>query len=181
MTSWWFYNRAWQPQRHDRLPETSGTLWIHRGALTNQRCSLATGCGINSATSNWTATLRRSVVYEITTETGISHSDVYLRLERVSNLLSLVCAPVTGYIPHSTVFINEGEFSDFTNISTLPVRCFKCIYIYIYAYHIILDGWPSKLNWTRRSRYSLSESNILYWTVNHPIFTHSRLVNSVPA
>ena len=47
VTSWRFYNRAWQPQRHDRLPETSGTLWIHRRALTNQRCSLATGCGIN--------------------------------------------------------------------------------------------------------------------------------------
>ena len=46
VTSWRFYNRAWQPQRHDRLAETSGTLWIHRGALTNQRCSLATGCGI---------------------------------------------------------------------------------------------------------------------------------------
>ena len=46
MTSWRFHNRAWQPRRHDRLPETSGTLWIHRGALTNQRCSLATGCGI---------------------------------------------------------------------------------------------------------------------------------------
>ena len=46
VTSWRFYNRAWQPQRHDRQPETSGTLWIHRGALTNQRCSLATGCGI---------------------------------------------------------------------------------------------------------------------------------------
>ena len=53
VTSWRFHNRAWQPQRHDRLPETSGTLWIHRGALTNQRCSLATGCGIilqNSST-----------------------------------------------------------------------------------------------------------------------------------
>ena len=49
VTSWRFYNRAWQPQRHDRLPETSGTLWIHRGALTNQRCSLATGCGIKWA------------------------------------------------------------------------------------------------------------------------------------
>ena len=48
VTSWRFYNRAWQPQHHDRLSETSGTLWIHRGALTNQRCSLATGCGINS-------------------------------------------------------------------------------------------------------------------------------------
>ena len=48
VTSWRFYNRAWQPQRHDRPPETSGTLWIHRGALTNQRCSLATGCGINT-------------------------------------------------------------------------------------------------------------------------------------
>ena len=47
VTSWRFHNRAWQPRRHDRLPETSGTLWIHRGALTNQRCSLATGCGIN--------------------------------------------------------------------------------------------------------------------------------------
>ena len=46
VTSWRFHNRAWQPQRQDRLPETSGTLWIHRGALTNQRCSLATGCGI---------------------------------------------------------------------------------------------------------------------------------------
>ena len=49
VTSWRFYNRAWQPQRHDRPPETSGTLWIHRGALTNQRCSLATGCGIKHA------------------------------------------------------------------------------------------------------------------------------------
>ena len=46
LTSWRFHNHAWQPQRHDGLPETSGTLWIHRGALTNQRCSLATGCGI---------------------------------------------------------------------------------------------------------------------------------------
>ena len=50
VTSWRFHNRAWQPQRHDRLSETSGTLWIHRGALTNQRCSLATGCGINART-----------------------------------------------------------------------------------------------------------------------------------
>ena len=47
VTSWRFHNRTWQPQCHDRLPETSGTLWIHRVALTNQRCSLATGCGIN--------------------------------------------------------------------------------------------------------------------------------------
>ena len=46
VTSWRFHIRAWQPQRHDRMPETSRTLWIHRGALTNQRCSLATGCGI---------------------------------------------------------------------------------------------------------------------------------------
>ena len=46
VTSWRFHNRAWQPRRHDRLPETSGTLWIHLGALTNQRCSLITGCGI---------------------------------------------------------------------------------------------------------------------------------------
>ena len=52
VTSWRFHNRAWQPQSHDRLPETSGTLWIHRGALTNQRCSLATGCGINQWTVN---------------------------------------------------------------------------------------------------------------------------------
>ena len=42
VTSWRFHNHAWQPQ----LPEISRTLWIHRGALTNQRCSLATGCGI---------------------------------------------------------------------------------------------------------------------------------------
>ena len=47
VTSWRFHNRAWQPQRYDRLPETSGTLWIHRAALGNQRCSLATGCGIS--------------------------------------------------------------------------------------------------------------------------------------
>ena len=46
VTSWRFHNRAWQPERHDHLSETSRTLWIHRGALTNQRCSLATGCGI---------------------------------------------------------------------------------------------------------------------------------------
>ena len=50
VTSWRFHNRTWQLQRHDRLPETSGTLWIHRGALTNQRCSLATGCGIKRQT-----------------------------------------------------------------------------------------------------------------------------------
>ena len=46
------------------------------------------------------------------------------------------------------------------------------IYIYIYIYYMILDGWPSnidyigrrKLYWTRRSRvqYNLSESNIIY-------------------
>ena len=47
--SWRFHNRAWQPWRHDRLSETSGTLWIHWGALTNQRCSLATGCGIRTS------------------------------------------------------------------------------------------------------------------------------------
>ena len=46
VTLWRSHNRAWQPQRHDRLSETSGTLWIPQGALTNQRCSLATGCGI---------------------------------------------------------------------------------------------------------------------------------------
>ena len=46
VTPWKFHNRAWQPQCRGPLSETSGTLWIHRGALTNQRCSLATGCGI---------------------------------------------------------------------------------------------------------------------------------------
>ena len=51
VTSWRFQNRTWQPQRYDRLPETSGTLWIHRVALTNQRCSLAIGCGINPVNS----------------------------------------------------------------------------------------------------------------------------------
>ena len=50
VTSWRFHNRAWQPQRHDRLPETPGTLWIPRGALTNQRCSLVTRCGIMNIT-----------------------------------------------------------------------------------------------------------------------------------
>ena len=52
VTSWRFYNRAWQPQRHDRLTETYWTLWIHRGDLTNQRCSLATGCGIIYTSDN---------------------------------------------------------------------------------------------------------------------------------
>ena len=51
VTAWGFYNRRWQPQRRDCLPETSGTLWIHRGTLTNQRCSLATGCGIKRETT----------------------------------------------------------------------------------------------------------------------------------
>ena len=46
VTSWRFHNCAWQPQCHDHLSKTSGTLWVHRGALTNQWCSLATGCGI---------------------------------------------------------------------------------------------------------------------------------------
>ena len=46
VTQWRFHNRAWQRQSHDCLPESSGTLWIHRGALTNQQCSLATGCGV---------------------------------------------------------------------------------------------------------------------------------------
>ena len=46
VTSWQFHIHTWQPQCQDHLPETSGTLWIHLGALTNQRCSLATGCGI---------------------------------------------------------------------------------------------------------------------------------------
>ena len=47
VTLWRFHNHTWQLQHHDRLSETSGTLWIHQGALTIQRCSLATGCGIN--------------------------------------------------------------------------------------------------------------------------------------
>ena len=48
MTLWRFHNCAWQPQCHNRLPKTSWKLFkIHRGCvLTNQRCSLATGCGI---------------------------------------------------------------------------------------------------------------------------------------
>ena len=32
-----------QPQPHDLLSKTSGTLWIHQWALTNELCSLATG------------------------------------------------------------------------------------------------------------------------------------------
>ena len=52
VTSWRFHNRAWQPRRHDRLSETSRTPWIHRGALTNQRCSLATGCEITCTLSD---------------------------------------------------------------------------------------------------------------------------------
>ena len=51
--SWRFHNRAWQPQHHDRPPDTSGTLWIHQGALTNQRCSLTTGYGIKSVNTNF--------------------------------------------------------------------------------------------------------------------------------
>ena len=37
-----FHNRACQPQRRDRLSDTSGIFWIHGGALTNQQCWLAT-------------------------------------------------------------------------------------------------------------------------------------------
>ena len=65
VTSWRFYNRAWQPQRHDRLPETSGTLWIHRGALTNQRCSLATGCGIKFSRLDSAAVLEIWFFYKV--------------------------------------------------------------------------------------------------------------------
>ena len=46
VTSWRFHNRAWQPRRHDRLSDTSETL-NPPGALNNQRCSLATECGIS--------------------------------------------------------------------------------------------------------------------------------------
>ena len=67
VTSWRFHNRAWQPQRDDRLSETSGTLWIHRGALTNQRCSLATGCGIKG--------LKRPQYNKI--GNGVSHEHSY--------------------------------------------------------------------------------------------------------
>ena len=71
VTTWRFHNRAWQPERRDRLPETSGKLWIHRGALTNQRCSLATGCGIKR---------KRSWLISITkTKLGsLSSIDVYM-------------------------------------------------------------------------------------------------------
>ena len=48
VTSWSLHNHPWQLQCHDRLCETSGTLWIHGGALTNQRCSSATRRGIKN-------------------------------------------------------------------------------------------------------------------------------------
>ena len=85
VTSWRSHNRAWQPRRHDRLSETSRTLWIHRGALTNQRCSLATGCGIIPLTS---------VVHE----NGLSvfrYSDV---------IMGTIATQITGFsIVYSTV------------------------------------------------------------------------------
>ena len=65
VTPWRFHNRAWQLRRHDRLPETSGTLWIHRGALTNQRCSLATRCGINFFLSNCLFILNFSYPWQV--------------------------------------------------------------------------------------------------------------------
>ena len=47
-------------------PDTSQALWIHPGALTNQRCSLAIGCVINSniiwATSRLTSLATRLLV-----------------------------------------------------------------------------------------------------------------------
>ena len=79
VTSWRFYNRAWQPQRHDRLPETSGTLWIHRGALTNQRCSLATGCGIMFKV----IALLHSILYYISS-----------RLKRTQHFFIIKCKPI---------------------------------------------------------------------------------------
>ena len=44
---WRLDNCAWQPQHHDRLSKISGALRIHKGALTNHWCSLATSCGIS--------------------------------------------------------------------------------------------------------------------------------------
>ena len=63
VTSWRSDSRVWQPRRHDRLSETSATLWIHCGALTNQRCSLATGCGINLGRPIFTVNHNGACVY----------------------------------------------------------------------------------------------------------------------
>ena len=52
VTSLRIHNHAWQPQHYNHLSETSRILWIHRRALTNQRCSLATGCGINALSAS---------------------------------------------------------------------------------------------------------------------------------
>ena len=38
VTSWRFHNRAWQPQRHDRLPETSGTHIVGSRAAERLCC-----------------------------------------------------------------------------------------------------------------------------------------------
>ena len=50
-------------------PETSRALWIHPGALTNQRCSLAIGCVINSdtiwVTSRLTSLATRLLVHAL--------------------------------------------------------------------------------------------------------------------
>ena len=76
VTLWRFHNRAWQPQRQDRLPKTSGALWIPRGALTNQRCSLATECGIMEIRLGRTST--QPIWIHITHDSYISSSELYL-------------------------------------------------------------------------------------------------------
>ena len=48
VTSLRFHNRAWELQRQESLSETSGILLTHRGTLSNQGSSLATGYGIKA-------------------------------------------------------------------------------------------------------------------------------------
>ena len=108
--SWRFHNRAWQPERRDRLPETSGTLWIHRGALTNQRCSLATGCGINIemvlvfyVAADVSPIIAASVFVILTLETGI----YIIRCNVLTFVSMYACGPI--YISVLSKVENPGS------------------------------------------------------------------------
>ena len=107
VTSWRFYNRAWQPQRHDRLPETSGTLWIHWGALTNQRCSLATGCGIMwEIGQRWCKYVHFVPPQEQQTETPILGSNVYFNNLLPINVAKWPCLQSQWYVKRTIEIIS---------------------------------------------------------------------------
>ena len=146
VTSWRFHNRAWQLRRYDRLPETSGTLWIHRGVLTNQRCSLATGCGIT-----WKIVSRGSRTKAIAVSKfreKLSPANWVQGVTAISRKISRSWAPKNG-VQHATVIYPIPRYTQPRYIgSTLYLaNMFQIHFSFLRFNTTEIDNQPKFLLW----------------------------------